>query len=93
MRANHAAAGSGRRHHVGAIGEFLDELPQQVWAAGTTTEQPADSSNRNAENPMLGRIMSTRQVTSSPTRMTTSSGSRRALATVENDTRASGKTG
>src|SRR5919205_82016 len=42
--------------------------PQQVWAAGTSTSQPASSSSLTAAKPTLGRYRSTRQVTKSATR-------------------------
>src|SRR6202011_3085827 len=41
--------------------------PQQDWR-GTSTVQPASSSSLTAAKPTAGRIRSTRQVTSSPTR-------------------------
>ena len=50
--------------------------PQQVWAAGTPTAQPASSSSLTAANPTEGRKRSARQVTKSPThgRVATSPG-------------------
>src|SRR5580658_902587 len=47
--------------------ELYAGWPQQVWL-GTITLQPASSSSLTAAKPTLGRMMSTRQVTKSPTR-------------------------
>src|SRR5262245_54109651 len=48
--------------------ELYAGWPQQVWASGTSTAQPASSRSLTAAKPTLGRMRSTRQVTKRPTR-------------------------
>src|ERR1700685_3672791 len=59
---------SARSRVVARSPELYAGCPQQVCARGTSTWQPACSSNRIAAKPTVGRCRSTRQVTNNATR-------------------------